>query len=87
MSKATKTFVLAADHFGKNLSAGTRGSGVEEKSADTMMVTLGERDEETNMVGDTRVVVRKQRHGPQGEVYPFEARLVEHGQRTATMSR
>ena len=80
VSKATKTFVLASDHFGKNLSAGTRGSVVKEASADTTMVTLGERDEETNVVSDTRLVIRKQRYGPQGEMYPFEAVVVDMGE-------
>jgi AAA domain len=80
VSKATKTFVLAADHFGKDISAGTRGSGVKENSADTILAVLGERDEETNTVDDTRVVVRKQRSGPQGDVFPFEAKLVNMGE-------
>jgi hypothetical protein len=79
VSKATGAFVLAADHFGKNISAGTRGSVVKEASADTILAVLGERDEETNTVDDTRVVVRKQRSGPQGDLYPFEARIVDMG--------
>ena len=79
VSKATSAFVLAADHFGKDVSAGTRGSVVKEASADTILAALGERDEETNTVDDTRIVVRKQRSGPQGEVFPFEARLVDMG--------
>src|SRR6516165_4680820 len=60
VSKATSAFVLAADHFGKDVSAGTRGSVVKEASADTILATLGERDEETNTVDDTRIVVRQQ---------------------------
>jgi hypothetical protein len=79
VSKAANTFVLAADHFGKDLSAGTRGSVVKEASADTILATMGERDEETNTVEDTRLVLRKQRYGPQGEIFPFQARLVEMG--------
>jgi hypothetical protein len=79
ISTATKAFVLAVDHFGKNLSSGTRGSVVKEASADIMFALLGEKDEETNVVSDTRLVIRKQRSGPQGETYPFEAKLVDMG--------
>src|SRR5262249_51441996 len=80
LSKATGAFVLAADHFGKDISSGTRGSVVKEASADTILAVLGERDEETNAVDDTRVVLRKQRSGPQGELFPFDARLVDMGE-------
>jgi len=79
VSKATSAFVLAADHFGKDVSAGTRGSVVKEASADAILATLGARDEETNTVDDTRLVIRKLRDGPQGDVFPFEARLVDMG--------
>jgi hypothetical protein len=80
VSKATNTFVLAADHFGKDISAGTRGSVVKEASADTILAVLGERDPETNVMEDTRIVLRKQRSGPQGEEFPFIARLVDMGE-------
>jgi hypothetical protein len=80
VSKATGAFVLAADHFGKDVSAGTRGSVVKEASADAIMAILGDRDEETNVVSDTRLVLRKQRSGPQGDIFPFEARVVDMGQ-------
>ena len=80
VSKATGAFVLAADHFGKDVSAGTRGSIVKESSADAILATLGERDEETNTVDDTRLVLRKLRDGPQGDLFPFEARIVDMGQ-------
>src|SRR5262249_47398705 len=40
VSKATGAFVLAVDHFGKDISAGTRGSVVKEASADVIFATL-----------------------------------------------
>ena len=80
MSKATGAFVLAVDHFGKDINAGTRGSVVKEASADVIFATLGERDEEANAVLDLRLKVRKERSAPEGVQYPFEARLVDMGQ-------
>jgi len=76
ISKATGAFVLAVDHFGKDISAGTRGSVVKEASADVILATLGERDEESNGVLDLRLKVRKQRSAPEGETYPFVAHTV-----------
>ena len=80
ISKATGTFVLAVDHFGKDISAGTRGSVVKEASADVIFATLGERDEEANAVLDLRLKVRKERSAPEGTQYPFEAPTVNMGQ-------
>jgi hypothetical protein len=79
VSKATGAFVLAVDHFGKDISAGTRGSVVKEASADVIFATLGERDEEANAVLDLRLKVRKERSAPEGVQYPFEARTVDMG--------
>jgi len=82
ISKATGAFVLAVDHFGKDISAGTRGSVVKEASADVIFATLGERDEEANAVLDLRLKVRKERSAPEGTQYPFEARTVDMGRDT-----
>src|SRR5262249_35745616 len=79
VSKATGAFVLAVDHFGKDISAGTRGSVVKEASADVIFATLGERDEEANAVLDLRLKVRKERSAPEGVQYPFEAVTVNMG--------
>jgi len=79
ISKATGAFVLAVDHFGKDISAGTRGSVVKEASANVIFATLGERDEETNAVLDLRLKVRKERSAPEGIQYPFEAITVDMG--------
>jgi hypothetical protein len=79
ISKATNAFVLAVDHFGKDISAGTRGSVVKEASADVIFATLGERDEEANAVLDLRLKVRKERSAPEGVQYPFEALTVDMG--------
>ena len=79
LSVATNTCVIAVDHFGKDISAGTRGSIVKESSADFILSTLGEINPDTNVVTDSRLVLRKLRSGPQGAVFPFNAKVVEMG--------
>src|SRR5262249_29066179 len=80
VSKATGAFVLAVDHFGKDISAGTRGSVVKEASADVIFATLGEGEEGGNGVLDLRMKVRKERFAPEGTQYPFEAKIVNMGE-------
>src|SRR5262249_42581540 len=78
VSKAASAFVAACDHFGKDQSQKSRGSTVKESSADMIMDLLGEKQEDGS-VNDTRLVLRKQRSGPQGMTFPFEAKLVDMG--------
>jgi hypothetical protein len=69
-------FVLGVDHFGKSLEAGTRGASSKEASADLVLACLGDKELSGNVV-DTRLAVRKNRGGRQGQEYPFALRLVE----------
>ena len=69
-------FVLGVDHFGKNVKSGTRGSGAKESASDLVLACLG--DKELNgSVTNTRLAVRKNRGGQQGQEYPFAPRVVE----------
>ena len=69
-------FVLGVDHFGKNVESGTRGSGAKESASDLVLACLG--DKELNgSVTNTRLAVRKNRGGQQGQEYPFALRVVE----------
>jgi hypothetical protein len=70
--------VLGVDHFGKDLEAGTRGAASKESSADFVLVCLGHR-ELSGTVTNTRLAVRKNRGGQQGQEYPFVLRPVEMG--------
>jgi hypothetical protein len=72
-------FVLGVDHYGKDLEAGTRGAMSKESSADVVLVCLGHR-ELSGAVTNTRLAVRKNRGGRQGQEYPFTLRVVEMGQ-------
>jgi hypothetical protein len=74
-SEACDCFVLAVDHFGKSIEAGTRGTSAKEGSADTILACLGER-EVSGAVTNTRLALRKVRGGPQGQEFPYKPRVV-----------
>ncbi len=69
-------FVLGVDHFGKSLEAGTRGASSKEAAGDLVLACLGEKELSGNVV-NTRLAVRKNRGGHQGQEYPFTLRMVE----------
>jgi hypothetical protein len=69
-------FVLGVDHFGKSLEAGTRGASSKEAAADLVLACLGDKELSGSVV-DTRVAVRKNRGGQQGQEFPFALRAVE----------
>jgi RecA-family ATPase len=75
-AEACDCFVLAVDHFGKSIEAGTRGSSAKEGAADLILACLGER-EVSGAVTNIRLALRKVRGGPQGQEFPFKARVVQ----------
>ena len=83
-------FVIGIDHYGKNIGAGTRGAYSKEASGDLVLVCLGDK-ELSGRVINTRLVVRKNRQGPQGQEVAFTLREVttpeldEDGEATTTM--
>jgi hypothetical protein len=76
VAQTLNCFVLAVDHFGKNLEAGTRGAYSKESAGDLVLACLGEK-ELSGSVTNTRLAVRKHRGGRQGQEYPFTLRIVE----------
>ena len=68
--------MLGVDHFGKNLEAGTRGASSKEASGDLVLACLGDKELSGNVI-NTRLAVRKNRGGRQGQEYPFTLRIVE----------
>jgi AAA domain-containing protein len=76
VSQAMSCFVLGVDHFGKDPLAGTRGAYSKESSGDLVLACLGNK-ELSGSVTNTRLAVRKQRGGRQGQEYPFTLRVVE----------
>jgi hypothetical protein len=60
VSRETDTFVLAVDHFGQDVSKGSRGSTAKEAAADTIFYLRGKEVGDGEFT-DTRLVLRKQR--------------------------
>ena len=69
-------FVLGVDHFGKDVSSGTRGAYAKELSADLVLACLGEKELSGN-VTETRLAVRKSRGGRQGQEHWFDLETVQ----------
>lgn len=78
IAKPTGTVVLAADHYGKNVGTGTRGSSAKEDASDFILALLGDRDESGKM-SNRRMVVRKLRSGAAGADYPYDLKVVDTG--------
>ena len=76
VAQALNCFVLGVDHFGKNLEAGTRGASSKEAAGDLVLACLGDKELSGSVI-NTRLAVRKNRGGQQGQEYPFTLRLVE----------
>ena len=76
MAQTLGCFVLGVDHFGKNVEAGTRGASSKESASDLVLACLGDKSL-NGSVTNTRLAVRKNRGGQQGQEYPFTLRVVE----------
>ena len=76
MAQTLGCFVLGVDHFGKNVEAGTRGASSKEGASDLVLACLGDKSL-SGSVSNTRLAVRKNRGGQQGQEYPFTLRVVE----------
>ena len=76
LAQAAKCFVLGIDHFGKSPEAGTRGASSKEASGDLVLACLGHKELNGSVI-NTRLAVRKNRGGKQGQEYPFTLRVVE----------
>ena len=76
VAEALGCFVLGVDHFGKNVEAGTRGASSKEAASDLVLACLGDKSL-SGSVANTRLAVRKNRGGQQGQEYPFTLRVVE----------
>ena len=79
LAQACSCVVLGVDHFGKNIETGTRGSSAKEANAEPVLACLGGERELSGRVVNTRLAIRKNRAGPQGQEYPFTLREVQLG--------
>lgn len=71
-------FVIAVDHFGKDVSTGTRNSSAKEGAADAVLALLSERDLAGNVV-NPRLAIGKVRGAPTGETINLKPRVVQVG--------
>jgi hypothetical protein len=78
LSKRTKAFVLACDHFGKAVETGTRGTSAKEAAADVVIACLGEKSV-TGRLANTRLAIRKLRGGATGAETAYTLRIVDMG--------
>jgi hypothetical protein len=78
LGRRTDAFVLAVDHFGKEVATGTRGTTAKEGAADVVLALLAERSV-GGTVTNTRMAVRKLRGGLQGIETPFDLKVVDAG--------
>jgi len=78
LGQAMNCFVLGVSHFGKDIDAGTIGGAAKENSADSILACLG-RKELSGTISNSRLAVRKNRGGPQGQEHPFTLRKVDMG--------
>jgi hypothetical protein len=76
LANAFECFVMCLDHFGKDVSTGTRDSSVKESDVDTVLALLGERAL-SGLVENPRMALRKIRGGASGQVIPFATRPVQ----------
>jgi hypothetical protein len=67
--------VLAVDHFGKDVTTGTRNSSVKEDAVDAVLALLAERDLAGN-VTNPRLAIRKVRGAATGQELAFKTRSV-----------
>ena len=76
VAQAIGCFVFGVHHIGKNKEAGTRGTVATEDASDVILVCLGDK-QPAGSVTNTRLTVRKNKGGPEGQEYPFTLRKVE----------
>jgi hypothetical protein len=67
--------VVIIDHFGKDVTTGTRNSSVKEDAADAVLALLGDRSL-AGVVGNFRLAIRKIRGAATGQEISFQPREV-----------
>jgi hypothetical protein len=63
--------ILVVDHFGKDVSTGTRNASTKEDAADSILALLGDRSLE-GKVTNPRMALRKVKGSEQGIEFPFD---------------
>lgn len=82
LGREVNALVIPVDHFGKDVSTGTRNSSGKEDAAETILALLGERSLEGKL-SNPRMALRKVKGAEQGVEFPFEPREVVVGETKA----
>ena len=85
VAREFEVLVVLIDHFGKDVSTGTRNASTKEDAAETILALLGERSLEGKL-SNPRMALRKVKGAEQGVEFPFEPREVAVGE-TTTVGR
>ena len=75
LARETDVLIMPIDHFGKDISTGTRNSSAKEDAADTILALLADRALE-GTVTNPRMAIRKVKGSAQGIVINFTPREV-----------
>jgi hypothetical protein len=78
LSDATGALAIGVDHFGKDQSAGLRGSSAKRGHVETVLSCLVDRDENDNPTNH-RLKFEKIRDGEEGRIIPYRLRQVDLG--------
>lgn len=73
--------ILLVHHFGKDQSAGLRGSSGARGAADFVIAATCDRDERTGETKNHRLALTKHRDAPEGPIADIVAKVVEIGKR------
>jgi hypothetical protein len=76
LAREFKMLVAVIDHYGKDVSTGTRDSSLKEDQSDSILALLGERGA-NGLVTNPRMALRKIRGGACGEEIAFTPRPIE----------
>ena len=80
LARELELSIAVIDHFGKDVSTGTRNASTKEDAADTILALLGERSLEGKL-SNPRMALRKVKGSEQGVEFPFEPREVTVGEK------
>jgi hypothetical protein len=78
LAKRFRCCTIAVDHFGKDVTAGTRGGSAKEAAADAVLALLGDRSS-SGEVSNCRLVIRKLRNGQAGKTFRFNTKVLQLG--------
>jgi hypothetical protein len=79
IAREFEALVAPIDHFGKDISTGTRNASSKEDAADTILALLGERSLEGKL-SNPRMALRKVKGAETGVEFPFEPHEVIVGE-------